>query len=388
MSEPINEPINDLVDYTACTPDQREQVLDALMARTSALHAEALRVIAAAETERDHEADGALSMGDWLVERYQASPVTARRWVRAGRVLETLPHLQAAYATGRVGFDALTHIVAFATPATDARLAELAASSSYAGAEAMAKQQRRISTAERDDTRRRSHLRLVPDRSGLGARVSGFLPTEDAAYVRNALDRRAEAAGPDPDTGIWAPHDTRLAHALVDVCAHDLAQVAAHGADADASLVVIHTPDTAVRRGTTTAGSATIDGDPIDDDALQRLLCDTKVEFNLDDPQGRTVGIGRAGRTIPRWLRRRVTHRDHGCCRWPGCHRPIRHLHHLHWWTRGGPTNASNLIGVCWHHHHLLHEGGWHTTGNADTHITFTSPTGRTLHARAGPTAA
>jgi hypothetical protein len=58
-------------------------------------------------------------------------------------------------------------------------------------------------------------------------------------------------------------------------------------------------------------------------------------------------------------------------------------------WTAGGPTNASNLIGVCWHHHHLVHEGGWHATGNADAEVTFTSPDGlRELHSRAGPIAA
>lgn len=26
---------------------------------------------------------------------------------------------------------------------------------------------------------------------------------------------------------------------------------------------------------------------------------------------------------------------------------------------RGGPTELSNLALLCWHHHHLVHEGGW-----------------------------
>jgi hypothetical protein len=57
-------------------------------------------------------------------------------------------------------------------------------------------------------------------------------------------------------------------------------------------------------------------------------------------------------------------------------------------WTNGGATDAANLMGVCWHHHHLLHEGGWNATGNADGQITITSPYGRTLESRAGPLAA
>jgi hypothetical protein len=57
-------------------------------------------------------------------------------------------------------------------------------------------------------------------------------------------------------------------------------------------------------------------------------------------------------------------------------------------WTRDGPTDANNLIGVCWHHHHLLHEGHWNATGNADGQITLTGPHGRSVDSRAGPVAA
>lgn len=48
----------------------------------------------------------------------------------------------------------------------------------------------------------------------------------------------------------------------------------------------------------------------------------------------------------------------------------------------------ANLIGVCGNHHHLLREGRWNATGNADHEITITSPHGRTLHSQAGPMAA
>jgi hypothetical protein len=45
-------------------------------------------------------------------------------------------------------------------------------------------------------------------------------------------------------------------------------------------------------------------------------------------------------------------------------------------------------MGVCWHHHHLLHEGGWDASGDADGEIVVTSPFGRTVRSRAGPAAA
>jgi hypothetical protein len=206
--------------------------------------------------------------------------------------------------------------------------------------------------------------------------------------VQAGLERRAQAAGPDPETGLWTKTDTRMAGALRDVCADDLARAASTSSDPDASVVVVHVPVALVAGDRDAETNATIDGQPISEGTLERMLCDTKIEFSIDEPDGRTVGIGRASRTPPRWLRRRVAGRDQGCCRWPGCTRPIRHLHHMKHWRRGGPTNASNLMGVCWHHHHLLHEGGWTATGNADRHITLTNKWGCTIESRAGPIAA
>ncbi|MGY6502831.1 MAG: hypothetical protein ACXIVQ_18280, partial [Acidimicrobiales bacterium] len=83
----------------------------------------------------------------------------------------------------------------------------------------------------------------------------------------------------------------------------------------------------------------------------------------MHGPDGATVGIARAAQAIPPWLRRTITHRD-DTCRFPGCERRIRHIHHIRWWTNDGPTNADNLIGLCWHHHHLVHDGNWTITGN------------------------
>src|SRR5690606_5699479 len=79
-------------------------------------------------------------------------------------------------------------------------------------------------------------------------------------------------------------------------------------------------------------------------------------------------------------------HRD-DCCRFPGCQRQIRHLHHIAWWTRDdGPTDAPNLAGLCWAHHRLVHEGGWTIEGNADGRLEFISPVGRILTSARQPT--
>ncbi len=287
----------------------------------------------------------------------------------------------------------LSHALSFAEPEDDERLAALLPGLSCFEVEVMAKQRRRLRRRDDDESRRRMHLRFRLDRSGLGERVSGYLPTDDAAIVKAALHRRAEAAGPDPETGLWGDAEGRAAHALRDLAAEDLGRAAAGGSEPDTAVVVIHAPVALVDGWASDAereraGNATIDGNPIPQSTLQRILCDARLEGSVDTPDGRTVGVGRATRNPPAWLRRRVIGRDHGRCRWPGCHRTIRQIHHIVHWTRDGPTDACNLLGLCWHHHHLLHEGGWNASGNADREVAITSPWGHTIHSRAGPAAA
>ena len=375
------------LDYEQCTPDEREVMLDRLLTQRNVLLDEAFRVILAADALDHHRADGALSMADWLAYRCRVSRTTARQWVRAATTLEDLPLIRARFVAGDLRFEQVQHALTFAQPADDEHLAALLPSLSCAEIELLAKQRRRAHRAKHDEARRLTHLRLRPDPSGTGQQVSGFLANDDAAIVEAALDRRAEAAGPDPETGVWAPHRQPVAGALRDLCAEDLGHAAAEGSEPDAAMVVIHAPaelldDDTVER------SATINGAPIPLAVLLRVLCDTRIETHYDTTDGRTVGVGRATRNPPAWLRRRVMGRDHHRCRWPGCGRAIRHLHHMQHWTKGGPTDAANLMGVCWHHHHLLHEGGWNTTGDADHEILVTSPYGRTLQSRAGPMAA
>jgi hypothetical protein len=184
--------------------------------------------------------------------------------------------------------------------------------------------------------------------------------------------------GKDPVTGLWDPLERRCADALVDLARDDIAE----NPGPDPSVVVVHV-DSEVVDGTA-EGNGSIDGIPIPVDSVRRLLCDSKVEYSVDGPDGTCVGIGRADRQPPRWLRRRCLKRD-GTCRFPGCGRRIRQVHHIHHWTDGGVTDTCNLAGLCWEHHRLVHEGGWMIEGNADGELTFISPFGVHRTSRPNP---
>jgi 5-methylcytosine-specific restriction endonuclease McrA len=48
--------------------------------------------------------------------------------------------------------------------------------------------------------------------------------------------------------------------------------------------------------------------------------------------------------------------RDRGCAFPAYTHNRFLHGRHVQHWQRGGETSMDNLILLCTHHHHLVHE--------------------------------
>jgi hypothetical protein len=94
---------------------------------------------------------------------------------------------------------------------------------------------------------------------------------------------------------------------------------------------------------------------------------------------GEELNIGRRARSVPPAIRRALMLRDHGCA-FPGCtHTRFLHAHHIEHWLHGGSTSLENLVMLCTFHHHLVHEGGWTITAEADGVLAFHSPVGKPL---------
>jgi len=92
--------------------------------------------------------------------------------------------------------------------------------------------------------------------------------------------------------------------------------------------------------------------------------------------EGQELNIGRRTRSIPPAIRRALKLRDHGCA-FPGCtHTRFVHAHHVEHWLHGGSTSLENLVMLCSFHHHMVHEGGWRVTAEADGVFCFHSPFG------------
>jgi hypothetical protein len=72
------------------------------------------------------------------------------------------------------------------------------------------------------------------------------------------------------------------------------------------------------------------------------------------------VDVGRAKRTAQPAQWRALVAR-HQTCAWPGCDRPASwtQAHHIELWKDGGRTDLGQMVPLCYHHHRLVHEGGW-----------------------------
>src|SRR5207245_1900142 len=123
------------------------------------------------------------------------------------------------------------------------------------------------------------------------------------------------------------------------------------------------------------------DGPTVPSDAARRLACDAPVCAVLHKGL-ETLNLGRTCRLPTRAQRRALMARDGGC-RFPGCgERRYVEAHHVVHWIDGGLTDLTNLVLLCWRHHHAVHEGGY-TTALAAGAFAVWRPDGTLLRSEA-----
>ena len=92
------------------------------------------------------------------------------------------------------------------------------------------------------------------------------------------------------------------------------------------------------------------------------------------------LDLGRTTRVANR-AQRRALRAWYPTCAVPGC--PVHYdrckVHHVSWWRNGGRTDLANLVLVCEHHHHKIHDEGWTIEVAADRTLTLRLPDGQVL---------
>jgi hypothetical protein len=319
----------------------------------------------------------------WLSWKCGLDIRSAQEKLRVAHALEGLPRVVEEFATGTLSYSKVRAITRIATPENEEALVTLALHATAAHIEAVVRAYRGVLSRE-DETAsavvRRANRSHRFDWDDDGTLTGSYrLAPEDAAVLMAGVDAAAEQVRTsNPDVGFAAS----FADALVVMAESFLANGPAARASGDRYQIVLSI-DGDVLAFDTDGECALHNGPAFAPETARRLSCDASAVLMLRGPSGEVLDVGRKTRTIPLAIKRALRTRD-TTCRWPGCDE-ARYLagHHGVHWSHLGPTKLTNLVHLCWHHHFLVHEGGWTLEIRPDGSLDIRDPNGEVLGAPA-----
>ena len=325
-------------------------------------------------------ADGSASTQAWLRHHTGMREGDARTAITAGDVCELLPKIGAAWRDGEITAVAARTIAAAHVDGHDLKLVALEDLLLDLARSNDQRELRRAcahfrNCAKADGTEPREHDGATISLGYDGRTVlHGELSSSAAEIVVTALHALTDPPSED-DTRTPA---RRRADALVRMA--ELALANLRGVE-EGGTVLARPACTIVIDWTTLTGEAfgRLDGaftGTLHRSDVERMLCDCTVSRVVTGPDGLPLDVGRSRRTIPPQLDRARQVRDGGC-RYPGCTRPHgwTQAHHVIHWKDGGRTVLINIVSLCDHHHHVVHQPGWTLTFDGHT-ISVTRPDG------------
>lgn len=320
-------------------PDELVAEVAALARRLSTGTYELLVLIGEVDGRGIWALHGALSCAAWLAELTQVETVTAHNQVRVARALRRCPALDAAMAVGDVSFAKARVLVPYLDDENVDELIALAETTpaSRLGAAIAARSLREddpdVIAARQHDARSVSWrtepdgmvivtARLEPATAGqVCAVIESIVTRSDSAHGDSLVQQRADALV----AAITGPR-------------------AGGGVDTE---VVIHVA---------AEGNTLVDGTPLADHAVTRLLPDAFVSLLVHDSQRRPIDAS-PRRRFPTRRQRRVVDARQIECQHPGCHATaFLEYDHVHEFAEGGPTVVSNLQRLCGPHNRAKHQ--------------------------------
>jgi hypothetical protein len=112
-------------------------------------------------------------------------------------------------------------------------------------------------------------------------------------------------------------------------------------------------------------------------ETIRRMACLAEVTPIIVGADGVKLHLGQTTRLANREQRRALRAMYRGCAV-PGCCVAWDYvvIHHLKYFSLGGPSDIENLLPLCHKHHHYAHEGGWQFSLSANRTLTITLPDG------------
>jgi hypothetical protein len=366
------------------------EALDELIGIARQIDLATVKVIERVDRSSIFAQDGSRSAVAYVRRAANQSHGWASARVKLGRALPDMPATLAAWHADRIGMAQAT-IICGAVKSLEALLAaeiekilaeaagEISTNDLQGLAEIIVAQAAPEDAAERDKQNyERQTLSLSKTMDGQW-KLDGRFDAEAGAVIQAVLDaftlKPESILGPDGVNLDTATPGFRRAQGLTEMCrqAAEHTETCPTGGGGRATIVITADENDVVH-GT---GVGDVEGGSVlSGVAVRRLACDAALIYSTLRADGIRVDFGRETRKISRGLKTFLISRDGGCI-FPDCDaRPAWcQVHHLLPWGCKGRTDRCNLILLCHFHHHLMHEGGWTTTGTADD-LLFHPPNG------------
>jgi hypothetical protein len=107
-------------------------------------------------------------------------------------------------------------------------------------------------------------------------------------------------------------------------------------------------------------GVGWIDGitEPVSIDHIKELACGGGYRLMIQGDEGEVLWLGKKPRYFSSSQKKAVVLRDGATCSAGSCKKPARQcdVHHVEFYSDGGPTDVDNAILFCSEHHHMIHK--------------------------------
>ena len=341
---------------------------------------------------------GLCSCAHWLNFKCGIGMNAAREKLRVAHALGKLPKINEAFAKGAMSYSKARAITRIADETNEDYLLMIAEHGTAHHVEKLVSKYRtakRLQDAEfANEQYIKREVTHFYDHDGCLV-IRARLPAEQGALIVKALEMAMDKDFADRDvttddvhpkgtqTALTpgqddepTPISARRADALAEIAETYMNNKESSGSTADRYQVIIHVGTTVGPRSRLTGAAPgrdphIEDGPGVTAGTSRRIACDSSIVAIKEDKNGEPLSIGRRSRTIPPPMRRALRVRDKGC-RFPGCtNTRFVDGHHIKHWADGGETSLDNLVMLCRHHHHLVHEGGFVCAKTADGEISF-----------------
>jgi Domain of unknown function (DUF222)/HNH endonuclease len=224
---------------------------------------------------------------------------------------------------------------------------------------------------EHVDGAERNRCELINCEGGFVA-IRGFFDPVAGATLTTAILPFAKPHGAR-DT---RTRERRLADALVELASHALDVGAVPGSGGTRTHLQLTASLETLQGLAGSPGGVLEHAGAVPAATVQRLACDARIRRIVLGPTSAVIEVGRALRLPSVAARAALRVRSTGC-EWPRCDRTVAYTnaHHLVHWAKGGSTDLDNLVLLCYRHHWLIHEGGWHLTRIAEGGMLAIAPT-------------